>query len=94
MDSVVSLSRQATKSLSNVPSATSATKSITSEWPTPSLSKSSSSWDMWSIMKIMVIVIIIAALGFNIFSYLSQGTDYLSSIVQQIASIIVQLGPN
>lgn len=91
MDSVVSLSRQATKSLSKVPSATSVTnasKSITSEWPTPSLSKSGSSWDMWSIMKIMVIVIIIAALGFNIFSYLSQGTDYLSNIVQQIASYL------
>ena len=61
MDSVVSLSRQATKSMSKTPG----TPKITSEWPTTP-KKISVNWDVWSILKIFTILTIIAALGFNV----------------------------
>ena len=64
---------------------------VTSEWPSISHSphKSSvSSWGIWDILKIFLIVIIISALGFNVFSYLSRGTDYLSDIVKNITGYL------
>ena len=47
-----------------------------------------SSWNWATVAKIMLIIIIISALGFNILAYLAQGTDYLSKIVETIASYL------
>lgn len=51
-------------------------------------SSASANVDVWTIIKILAIVIILAALGFNVFVYLDQGTDYLSKIVANIASYL------
>ena len=61
---------------------------IKSEWPSSPKLNLSEQMNVWTIMKILAIVIIIAALGFNVFSYLSQGTDYLSNMVKSVASIL------
>jgi hypothetical protein len=47
-----------------------------------------SSWNWMTVIKILLIVIIVSALGFNILAYLAYGTDYLSHVVEQIASYL------
>ena len=63
---------------------------ITTEWPSshPMISKTTSSWSYWDFLKIFLIIIILAALGFNVFAYLYQGTDYLSNLVQKITAFL------
>jgi len=46
------------------------------------------SWNWVTVVKILLIVIIISALGFNILAYLARGTDYLSAIVEKVASFL------
>ena len=46
------------------------------------------SWNWMTVVKILLIVVIVSALGFNVLAYLAHGTDYLSRLVEQIASYL------
>ena len=49
---------------------------------------------MKSIFFGIFIVILLAVLGFNVFNYLAQGTDIVSSLVAPIAYVVTMLGGN
>ena len=83
-DNSVNISTPKLPSLSKTPSLS----KVTSEWPSSPVNSPNVGMDVWTIMKFLAIIIIIAALGFNVFSYLSQGTDYLSGMVKSIASYL------
>ena len=44
--------------------------------------------NFWFIIKIFIIIIIISTLGFNIFLYLAEGTDFLQYIINEYAKFI------
>ena len=44
--------------------------------------------NFWFIIKIFIIIIIISTLGFNIFLYLAEGTDFLQYIINKYAKFI------
>ncbi len=44
--------------------------------------------NFWFIIKILIIIIIISTLGFNIFLYLAEGTDFLQYIINKYAKFI------
>lgn len=49
--------------------------------PIPSVPSVSSSFSLKNIALIVLVVLILAFLGFNIFKYLSEGTDYLADLL-------------
>ena len=79
------------KSLSPVETRIPDIPKITTEWPSSmaTVSKNTTStWGYWDFLKIFLVIVILSALGFNIFSYLYRGTDYLSKLVQQVTSFL------
>jgi Tfp pilus assembly protein FimT len=73
-------------------------KAVESSTPTPSIMKTPKSlgimdqklfgFSLVNIVLVLAVILILAILGVNIFMYLSEGTDIMSNILQNIASLL------
>jgi hypothetical protein len=77
-DSILEMTKSVT------PNATAPTSAPTSASPTSVAEESSSGFLGFSLLTWLMIIIVLAFLGFNIFSYMAKGSDYLASGTEQV----------
>jgi hypothetical protein len=54
----------------------------------PKIINPSNKWDMLSVLKVFLIVVLLTLIGFNVFSYLAQGTNMFSYFISNYSHYI------